>query len=79
MSLDLSHSNFDEMLKKSAMDFMRKEAPKLVVEELLADSSRIWVPRILDEKKGPGSGPDPNASITTPAEVMELKLPPYCS
>jgi len=35
MSLDLSHTNFDEMLKQSAKDFMRREAPKLVVEDLL--------------------------------------------
>ena len=35
MRLDLSLSKFDEMLKKSAMDFMRRGAPKLVVEELL--------------------------------------------
>jgi alkylation response protein AidB-like acyl-CoA dehydrogenase len=35
MSLDLGHSRIDEMLKRSAMDFMRGDAPKLVVEELL--------------------------------------------
>ncbi len=35
MSLDLSHTKFDEMLRRSAMDFMRGDAPKRVVEELL--------------------------------------------
>jgi alkylation response protein AidB-like acyl-CoA dehydrogenase len=35
MSLDLSHSKFDAMLRNSAMDFMRGDAPKLVIEELL--------------------------------------------
>lgn len=35
MSLDLGHTTFDDMLKKSAMDFMRKDAPKLVIEDLL--------------------------------------------
>lgn len=46
MSLDLSHSKFDDMLKRSAMDFMRGDAPKLVVEELLETetgmSDGIW-------------------------------------
>jgi alkylation response protein AidB-like acyl-CoA dehydrogenase len=46
MALDLNHTQFDEMLKQSAMDFMRRDAPKLVVEELLDTdtgfTSRIW-------------------------------------
>ena len=46
MSLDLRLGKFDEMLKQSAMDFMRRGAPKLVVEELLNTETgftdRMW-------------------------------------
>jgi alkylation response protein AidB-like acyl-CoA dehydrogenase len=35
MSLDLSHTEFDEMLKNAALDFMRRDATKLVIQDLL--------------------------------------------
>ncbi|MEE8400077.1 MAG: acyl-CoA dehydrogenase family protein [Desulfobacterales bacterium] len=35
MRLDLSHSEFDEMLMSAGMDFLRRETPKLVIQELL--------------------------------------------
>ncbi len=35
MRLDLSHSDFDEMLMSAGLDFLRRETPKLVIQELL--------------------------------------------
>jgi len=35
MRLDLSLSDFDEMLMKAGLDFLRRETPKLVIQELL--------------------------------------------
>jgi len=35
MRLDLSFSDFDEMLMKAGVDFLRRETPKLVIHELL--------------------------------------------
>ena len=35
MRLDLSFSDFDEMLMNAGMDFLRRETPKLVIQELL--------------------------------------------
>ena len=35
MRLDLSLSDFDEMLKNAGLDFIRRETPKLVIQELL--------------------------------------------
>lgn len=35
MRLDLSHSEFDEMLMSAGLDFLRRETPKLVIQELL--------------------------------------------
>ena len=34
MSLDLSFSKSDEMVKEAALDFMRRSAPKSVIEDL---------------------------------------------
>jgi len=35
MRLDLSFSDFDEMLMNAGLDFLRRETPKLVIQELL--------------------------------------------
>ena len=79
MGLDLNHSKFDVMLKNSAMDFMRGDAPKLVVEELLETDTGLrddmwkkiadlgWLGIMIPEQYGGSFN-----SITSAGVVMEV-------